>query len=453
MASPTIKIAAALAAASLLMGCLGEEKPKCVPNPMLKCVLEAAVVALGEAGPVAEYDDMGVIARAQKKFGDSEGFERTVGYARSRNYELEKRAPLPESRTILRNELNAFLAKVEGKGEDRPDLERWLASIAASEDWADRKRRRIEYYVEVLMRLGRKQEAIDAIAQQRGWLEANRQTLDLADRNKGPLSFLHDLFRSYLLVDDKEGAKSVAVEMRDVIKAMPKTKEPLDNFEGEANVRDHMSLATNLVEAKLTPLAHAVIADAAKLIGPLPSPGAKVGKDIWWKAWNYGTQLQRLTLKARSVPADAAIAEMTRLRAALATEALAGMQAEQLRDDVAAILDAGIAPPATVREETARILERLKSEGARKLEFSAPGEVYAMLGDESAVRTVIGAMGKGETDWEIPDRTRALCVVMAKRGHIEAALKCAPQLTGSQNWQKANRVAVYAAVLRAMTAP
>ena len=232
------------------------------------------------------------------------------------------------------------------------------------------------------------------------------------------------------------------------------TPVPMQYREHEIEyVLGHTGAATIVTCARFHHHAHAVIADAAKLIGPLPTPGAKVGKDMWWKAWNYGTNLQRLTLKARSVPADAAIAEMTRLRAALATEATAGMQAEQLRDDVAAMLDSANQPPAVVKEEAARILERLKSEGARKLEFSALGEVYAMLGDEATVRTVIGAMKQGETDWEIPDKTRALCVVMAKRGHIEAALKCAPQLTGSQNWQKANRVAVYAAVLRAMTTP
>ncbi|KAB2851291.1 MAG: hypothetical protein F9K44_02025 [Hyphomicrobiaceae bacterium] len=115
--------------------------------------------------------------------------------------------------------------------------------------------------------------------------------------------------------------------------------------------------------------------------------------------------------------------------------------------------DAGIRPlTGHLKEEAAALLEKLKSAGnTRNIYFKYIAEVYALLGDEAATRSVFAVMKQdADKHWEIPDDRRDICVALARNAHVEAALACATALPGSKPYHKANTVAAYAAILEGM---
>jgi hypothetical protein len=94
------------------------------------------------------------------------------------------------------------------------------------------------------------------------------------------------------------------------------------------------------------------------------------------------------------------------------------------------------------------LLKADKKASSEHLKYIA--EVYAMLGDEAATRSVFAAM-KPDPDrpWVIADDRRDICVALARHAHIEGALACTTQLHGPKPYHKANTVAAYAAILQA----
>ena len=438
-----------LLSAIALAGCLGEEKPKCVPNPTLKCVTDAAIAALANAGSFAEYEDLATIARAQKKAGDAQGFERTLAYAQERHDELVKRAPIPESRKILRAQLDDFYVKAGVSELAKPVLEQTIAE--ARKNWDKPEDRAIESLAEALIAAGRAPEAKAALAEQHKWLESAAPTLK-PDRLCGHAA---NLWRAYERAGDKENVRGLANLCWARLRQEPLAKpDGLFGFEGKDNVRDRFSLAEGLLPLGLTSPVDEVLADARKLLGPEP----KRADNLPEEASNRLDELPRLLraeialsrLKKDATQEAAIIEGLRRLRAGVSPESLA----EQLRNDARAMAEAGLKPlPAHLKEEAAALLEKLKSEQeTRAIYFKHVAEVYALLGDETATRAVFAAM---KTDankpWEIADDRRDICVALARNGHVEGALACATALPGSKPYHKANTVAAYAAILEAMT--
>ena len=448
MSSNKVGIFAALLAMALLSGCLGEEKPKCVPNPTLKCVTDAAIAALNGAGSFAEYDDMAIIARAQKKAGDTRGFERTLDFARQRHDELVKRLPLPEGREILRSQLDQFYVKADATDLARPVLEQSISE--ARKHWGNPEERPVETLVEALIAADRPAEAKAAIAEQQKWLEASAPTL-----KPGSLcAHAANLLRANRLLGDRDQAAQLGNLCWARLRQEPLAKaDGYFGFEGEENVRDRLDVADGLIAIGLISPTDELLADARKLLGPQPVPAPTLPEETSNRLLKF-PRLLRLELALSRLKKDAAqeaaiIEGMRKLRVGEPPRSLA----QHLRDDAEAMAKAGIRPlPGHLKEEAATLLEKLKAAGdTRNIHFKYIAEVHALLGDEAATRTVFAAM-KPDTDrpWGMADDRRDICVALARNAHVEAALACATALPGSKPYHKTNTVAAYAAILEAV---
>ena len=74
----------------------------------------------------------------------------------------------------------------------------------------------------------------------------------------------------------------------------------------------------------------------------------------------------------------------------------------------------------------------------------------AALGDEASVHAAYKTMSRDTPEWEVTDILREPCRILARGGHVEAALRCIPKLGGSEHKHKKHTLEVYAAILEAL---
>ncbi|KAB2849971.1 MAG: hypothetical protein F9K44_06355 [Hyphomicrobiaceae bacterium] len=432
--------------ASVSATCQAEEKAKCVPKPTLKCVLEIAAPLVDEAGTLAQFHYLADIALAQKKLGDNAALQRTISVARRRAAELSVSSD--ESLQLFHKLRFAefFLAV----GLPDPILAEFDPEIADAKDyWTHPSIRLVERYVRYLVKVGRRDEAQAATAEQYKWLLAAGPSMLTRKPDERSYAYGQDLLRAMILAGQHETAQKLGAEIWAQLRRQPPAKAS-DNggFDGEENIGARLGLARQLIEAgKPTPTAE-ILSDARTMLGPLPTPSPNLSQSdqrrIKLRALLHELELALSRLSKNAVLAQSTITAMRKLRATLPAKDKAG----QLWKDSILLLEAGVKPlPPEFREEATSLLSSARSND----ELRAIGEIYAMWGDEVSTRAVVARFKQEEDAEFVAEKVCDICKRFARHGHVSAALNCATLLTGSQEWQRVNRVALYAEIAKALT--
>lgn len=436
-----------LAIGSLALLCAvgsAEAQVKCVPNPTLKCVLDLAERLVDEAGTLADFHDLAIIARAQKKLGAKNALQRTIAIARRRAAALLASSD-EHQHSFHKLRFAEFILAV---GESDPVLATFDAEIAdAKAYWTDPSIRLVGRYVDNLVKAGKRSEALAAIAEQHAWLQAAGPSVFTRTPNEGRDAYGQDLLRAMVLSGQNEKARELGAAIwAQLLREAPVKAPDAGGFEGEDAVAARLQLARLLIDAgKPTPTAE-IVSNARTLLGPLPRSPSLSQTDH--RRLTMHTLLHELELPLSRMKKDAALEQSTirrmqDLRAVLPAE----KRAWQLWKDTILFIEAGIKPiPRQVGDQAANLLGTANSNS----DLAPLGQIYAMLGDVARVRGVLARLRQDEGAEFTAESVRDICVHFARYSHLEAALECANRLTGSEDWQRANRVSLIANIVRTL---
>lgn len=429
------------------------ESARCVPNPTLLCVLDAAVEAVETAGALAGPETLAKIALVQKRIGDLEAYQRTVALAIKRRGEiiqaLKKAEPGRKyeiSDQLLDEQLIWFLVKV-GAPQALAIAEREL-SLANPEAMG------IARLVETLVLAGLADDARALVRRQSEWYAAAAEKLDASTNLRSDrAAYSYDILLAYIHLGERQASERWAAESwQHVRRRTIVGYEEDSDFRGKVNVREWLALARTLIAAKLTRPTDAILAESRALLGQQPAPGSTLS-DEQWRRFDYHANLLRLELALSHLEQDVAKIA-TALRAMRDLRMLLGIDFTpgHLIDDLNGMLAAEVDPlPVGLDQEASAIFQALKSgPDPSNIEYSRVARIFALLGDEHQTDAALASMSKGKSVWEIPNLTADVCLELVKGRHFEASLRCAARLTKLGQQHQANTAAVYAVIAEAL---
>ena len=442
MPSIKAKLLAALLAPALLTACLGEEKPKCMPNPTLKCVTDAAAQALHAATATHDhrvfitYSDILPVALAQKKLGEAAALDTTISLIKD-SVAASKRTVGAVSPSLLSWDIARIMAALGRTEEARPAILKFVLDdekLTTADAPYFGVTPSLQDYVSGLLDAGLVDEARALIARQRERLEKARAEMKPEYR----VNVLRSLLAAYHRLGDEAGRAAMINALLVQMREMPVIKDGVDDERaGLFNITSAQEVADTLLGWKLGPMAEPFMLIANEHMSRKLATGEKAAM----ANPHYGDKLlasrRRLELKWALIKGEAELIRASRKgmiegKADFETGNSPAWIAENLLADMKSA--ASLKDKETVAGLAARakaLAERWAAEkSGSDLAQQHLAEALAIAGDEAAMNAALARVADDPKDWKFPKIVSDACIALATNGHVEPALRCAARLDG-----------------------
>ena len=422
-----------------------EVKPKCLPNPTLACVTQAAVEALDAASISADFrpseslESIARAARAQAKLGDAAGLERTLALLETTATEAKRTAGRQSGYVEL--QLAMILASVGHKREVREAIRKHIRMSSVPGRTFDVR------WAKALIDVGLADEAQTLLAQHRDGFRHERSNIPPLTR----VAYLLTLFKAHLDLGDTAAMTLVVRWFVDELLDLP-IERSTDRGDFADNIVYAQAIASALLDRGHAELAQPFLGIANEYIARTPVPGQKLAME----GKSFANRV--LALRRRIEYQRAFLAkedELVRLSRRLFAEGRDIFEIRGERALVGAILLNDMFAAAKLKDsETVTVLaDRATASLDENLDAKSDGAFFLTVALAVAGREepVTRAIERANCSGNVKKLAEAACMAFARHGHIEPALRCAARLEGTRSCFRNRMHAVYGVIAESLS--